>query len=51
MACTYCTYGMEKELKKVSGIKNINIELEEGLAFVSTPKNQQASKENLMLIF
>ncbi|PHS64035.1 MAG: hypothetical protein COB12_08605 [Flavobacterium sp.] len=47
MACPYCAYGMEKELKNISGVENVEIELKEGLAFISTPIKQKPSKESL----
>lgn len=50
MACPYCAFGMEKQLKKVSGVKNVTIELSEGLAYISTPKKQKPLKESLALI-
>jgi len=50
MACAYCAFGMEKELKEVSGVDKVAIELKEGLAFISTPKSQKPEKENLSLI-
>ncbi len=50
MACAYCAFGMEKELKKVAGVDDVVIELKEGLAFISTPIDQKPEKENLSLI-
>ena len=50
MACPFCAYGMEKELKKVAGIYNVVIELESGLALISTPKNQKPEEEDLKKI-
>jgi len=50
MACPYCAYGMEKELKKVSGVDDVKIKLKEGLAYISTLKKQEPLKENLALI-
>jgi copper chaperone CopZ len=47
MACPYCAFGMEKELKKVAGVDNVEIELKEGLAYISTPISQKPTKENL----
>jgi len=47
MACPYCAFGMEKELKKVAGVENVEIELKEGLAYISTPMKQKPSKESL----
>ncbi len=50
MACAYCAFGMEKELKKVSGVDHVAIQLEEGMAYISTPKSQKPQKESLSLI-
>ena len=48
LACPYCAFGMEKELKKVSGVDdNVTIELKEGLAFISTPIDQKPTKRML----
>lgn len=47
MACPYCAFGMEKELKKVAGVDNVEIELKEGLAYISTPVSQKPTKESL----
>ena len=50
LACPYCAYGMEKELKKVSGVNEVEIELKKGLAYISTPVAQQPTKEALAKI-
>ncbi|MCF6182211.1 heavy-metal-associated domain-containing protein [Lutibacter sp.] len=50
MACPYCAYGMEKELKKVSGIDDVKIQLKEGIVFLSILKEKKPSKENLSSI-
>lgn len=47
MACPYCAFGMEKELKKIAGVDNVEIELKEGLAYISTPIEQKPTKESL----
>lgn len=47
MACPYCAYGMEKELRKISGVDSVEIELKEGLAYISTPPKQEPTKESL----
>jgi len=47
MACPYCAYGMEKELKNISGVDKVTIELKEGFAYISTPNQQKPSKESL----
>lgn len=50
MACPYCAFGMEKALKKVSGVDDVKIQLKEGLAYISTVKKQEPLKESLALI-
>jgi len=50
MACPYCAFGMEKKLKEISGVNNVEIELEEGLAYISTLKEQKPSKESIQNI-
>ncbi len=47
MVCPYCAFGMEKKLKEISGVNNVEIELEEGLAYISTLKEQKPSKESI----
>ena len=47
MACPYCAFGMEKELKKVAGVDNVEIELKKGLAYISTPISQKPTKKSL----
>ena len=50
LACPYCAFGMEKELKKVSGVDKVDIELKTGLAYISTPIAQKPSPESLKKI-
>ena len=47
MACPYCAFGMEKELKKVAGVENVDIELKVGLAYISTPIKQKPTKKSI----
>lgn len=47
LACPFCAYGMEKELKKVAGVDDVEIELKAGLAYISTPIEQKPTKERL----
>lgn len=47
MACPFCAFGMEKELKKIAGVDNVEIELKAGLAYISTLINQKPAKESL----
>lgn len=50
LACPYCAFGMEKELKKVAGVNEVEIELKEGLAYISTPITQKPSEKALAKI-
>jgi len=34
LSCPFCTYGLEKNLKKVDGIKTVNIDMKTGKATV-----------------
>lgn len=47
LACPYCAYGLEKDLKKVEGIDFIEIELKEGLVYTSVSTDLKPSKEKL----
>ena len=47
LACPFCAFGMEKELKKVSGVDSVHIELKKGLAYISTLIQLQPTKETL----
>ena len=47
LACPFCAFGMEKELKKVAGVDDVEIELKAGLAYISTPIEQRPTKERL----
>ena len=47
LACPFCAFGMEKELKKVAGVDDVKIELKAGLAYISTPIEQKPTKERL----
>lgn len=50
LACPYCAFGMEKAFRKISGIKNVDIELKEGLAYIDTPVEQKPTKKELRKI-
>ena len=47
LACPYCAFGMEKELKEISGVEQVDIELKAGLAYISTPIEQKPTKEKI----
>ena len=35
LACPYCAYGIEKNLKKIDGVENIDVDLNNGLVTVN----------------
>ncbi len=47
LACPYCAFGMEKELKEVAGVDKVDIELKTGLAYISTPKELEPNRFSL----
>ena len=47
LACPFCAFGMEKELKTISGVDSVHIELKKGLAFITTQIKQQPTREGL----
>lgn len=47
LACPFCAYGLEKKLKEIDGVESVEIDVEEGLAFLSMNSNQKATKEDL----
>jgi mercuric ion binding protein len=40
MACPFCAYGVEKKLKKVEGVKSIDIDIQKGLATLTAKEGQ-----------
>ena len=49
LSCPFCAYGLEKKLKQ-AGSKDVLINLEEGEATMSVPKEQQPTEEELRKI-
>lgn len=45
LACPFCAYGLEKKLKEVDGIETVQIDIEEGLVYVTTLTSQKSTKE------
>jgi len=40
MACPFCAYGIEKKLKKVSGVRSVDIDIQKGLATLRAIEGQ-----------
>ncbi len=47
LACPFCAYGMEKDLRKLAGVDHVDIELKEGLAYITVPEDQKPTKEEI----
>lgn len=47
LACPFCAYGLEKKLKEIKGVETIKIDVEEGLAYLTTLTSQKPTKETL----
>ncbi len=50
LACPFCAYGLEKKLKKVDGIDDLYIELNEGYATFSVPSDSDITEKDLQKI-
>ena len=50
LSCPFCAYGLEKKLKKINTVSNIEIYLKEGIAVFSVSKNQKPTKDTLKKI-
>ena len=51
VACPYCAYGIEKKLRKIDGVKSVDIDLEQGVVSVCTSDTVAFSDERLTELF
>ena len=51
MACPYCAYGIEKKLKKIEGVENIDIDLDKGLVLVKVREDVELTEPQLTQLF
>jgi len=47
LACPFCAYGLEKKIKKIKGVKDFNVQMQDGFVTFNVPKNNKPSKEKL----
>ena len=47
LGCPFCAYGLEKKFKKVKGIKNVKIEIEEGYFSFTVPVENKITLEEI----
>ena len=51
MACSYCAYGVEKSFKQIKGVKEITIDLDNGLVIVSVEDRIELTRKQMELLF
>ncbi len=51
MACPYCAYGIEKNLKKIVGVDQIDFDLDNGLVTVNVAEGVTLSDEQMTKLF
>jgi len=51
MACPYCAYGIEKNLKKIDGVEEIVVDLNKGLVTVNVTDGTTFSDSQLTKLF
>ncbi|MBI2504147.1 MAG: heavy-metal-associated domain-containing protein [Candidatus Latescibacteria bacterium] len=47
LSCPFCAYGLEKKLKKVEGVEEVKIEVDQGLAKLAVKKDKSLSLEEV----
>jgi copper chaperone CopZ len=47
LACPFCAYGLEKKMKKLEGIKNLYVDLNNGFITFETPTEKIPSEDIL----
>jgi copper chaperone CopZ len=47
MACPFCAYGLEKQIKKTIKAKEFNVSINEGFITIAVPKDKKPSEEEL----
>ncbi|NOZ11821.1 MAG: heavy-metal-associated domain-containing protein [Gammaproteobacteria bacterium] len=51
LACPYCAYGIEKKLKKIEGVKKIEVDLNKGLVTVNVVDGVKLTEEQMTKLF
>lgn len=51
LACPYCAYGIEKSLKKIDGVNEIDIDLNKGLVTVNVAEGVTLSDAQMTKLF
>jgi copper chaperone len=51
MACPYCAYGIEKKLKKIEGVEEIDIDLNAGVVRISVAEGVELTEAQMEKLF
>ena len=51
LVCPFCAYGIEKKLKAIDGVQNIDIDLDKGLIVVIGNGNINLTDEQMTILF
>lgn len=47
LACPYCAYGLEKNLKEIEGVENIEINIDEGIVLLAITEGKLVSETTI----
>lgn len=51
LACPFCAYGIEKKLKSIEGVQEVDVNLEQGLVTVNVVEGTSLSEEQMKRLF
>ncbi len=51
LACPYCVYGIEKKLKAIEGVENIDVDLDAGLVVVDVSEGVTLTEPQMKTLF
>ena len=51
MACPYCAYGIEKKLKTIDGVHQVDVDLEKGIVSVCTTDDVTFTDKGMTALF
>lgn len=51
LACPYCAYGIEKKLKQIQGVREIDVDLNKGLVTVDVAEGTQLTAPQMERLF
>ena len=51
LACPYCAYGVEKKLKQIKGVKDVEIDLDKGVVTVRVDDGVESTEPQMRQLF